>query len=140
MLRLVLVGFLVLTCLPVTGNPMKQVAQVNSIPMFMPYLVKKADVLKLTPEQVESFAKWRAENMAPALAAANTIKEGEYAIKQATLNGGSKREIQQILTNVANAREDLSARTLRCHDYTRAILNQVQWQQLLDMYKANMNT
>ena len=138
MKRLLSIALLLFIPLSTVANPMKQVAQVNPIPMFMPYLVKKAELLKLTSEQVAAFAKWRAENMAPAVEAANIITNGQRAITSATLNGDSAEKVQQLLTDVANARADLSARTLRCHEYTQSVLNESQWQQLVDLYKADI--
>ncbi|MBL0709851.1 MAG: hypothetical protein JJV99_02375, partial [Colwellia sp.] len=71
----------------VSANPMKSVQKVNPIPMFMPILVKQSDKLALTPKQVDAFAKWRGENMAPAVKATTAIIEGEKAVKKATLEG-----------------------------------------------------
>ncbi len=136
---LLTIALLLFIPLSTFANPMKQVAQVNPIPMFMPYLVKKAELLKLTTEQVAAFAKWRADNMAPAVEAANIITSGQHAITLATLNGDSAAKVQQLLTDVANARADLAARTLRCHEYTQSVLNESQWQQLVDLYKADIN-
>jgi len=119
---------------PASANPMMQVKQVNPIPMLMPFLVKKAQELSLTPEQVAIFAKWRAENMAPAVQATTTIIEGEKAIKQAVLAGADISKINIILNDVAKAHADLADRTLRCHAHTKEALTQTQWTQLLAMY------
>lgn len=119
---------------PASANPMMQVKQVNAIPMFMPLLVKKAQELSLTPEQVSIFAQWRAENMAPAVQATTTIVEGEKAIKQAVLEGADISKINIILNDVAKARADLADRTLRCHAHTKEALTKAQWSQLLAMY------
>lgn len=119
---------------PASANPMMQVKQVNPIPMLMPFLVKKAQVLSLTPEQVAIFAKWRAENMAPAMQATSTIVESEKAIKQAVLNGDSMSKINTFLYDIAKARADLANRTLRCHAHTKEALTQTQWTQLVAMY------
>ncbi len=107
---------------PVSANPMMQVKQVNPIPMLMPFLVKKAQVLSLTPEQISIFAKWRAENMAPAVQATSTIIEGGKAIKQAILNGDDVSKINTLLNDIAKARADLADRTLRCHAHTKEAL------------------
>ena len=119
---------------PVSANPMHQIKQVNPIPMFMPLLVKKSEELSLTSEQVSIFAKWRAENMAPAVQATTIIVEGEKAIKQAVLNGTDVSKINIILNDVAKARADLAKRTLRCHAHTKEALTEVQWTQLLDQF------
>ena len=115
-------------------NPMMQVAQVNPIPMFMPILVKKSAELSLTQVQIEAFAKWRGENMASALQASNAITNGEIAIKQASLDSKSRKEIDAMLVDVAKARADLANRTLRCHARTKEILTADQWQKLLNIY------
>ncbi len=115
-------------------NPMKQVAKVNPIPMFMPILVKKSQQLELSDQQVAAFTKWRAENMAPAMNESMSIKRGLKAIKQATLNGSSIAEIEELLSGVALARENLAARTLRCHSYVKRTLSAEQWKKMIALY------
>ncbi len=116
------------------SNPMMQVAQVNPIPMLMPVLVKKAAQLELTEEQIAAFAKWRSENMAPAMKASMAIKNGLQSIRKATLDGSSIEKIETMLAQVAQARADLADRTLRCHAYARRILSNNQWKKVIDLY------
>ena len=123
-----------MTGTPVSANPMMEVKKINPIPMFMPILVKKSDELSLTKEQISAFATWRAENMAPALQAKTTIIESENSIKNAILQGESIKKINRLLEDITNARKDLTSRTLRCHSYTKAVLNKTQWEKLLNIY------
>lgn len=116
------------------ANPMKKVAQVNAVPMLMPYLVQKAETLQLTPEQIKIFAKWRAENMSPALISATAINESDKKIKKAVMSGASDSEIMAMYMQVNEIRMALAKRTLNCHRLVQSTLTTEQWQQLSVMY------
>ncbi len=116
-------------------NLMMLMMKTSPLPVLMPILVKNSEELGLSKEQNEALAKWRTENMAPALTLANEIIEGDKAIKQAALDGKPKEKIEAMVNAVLEKRSEMANKMLVCRDNTKRILSKSQWQKMVKLYR-----
>ncbi len=110
--------------------------KVSPMPMLMSSLVKEAETLKLTQQQIDTFAKWRKNNMAPAMTLATDILSLERQINSAALDRGNTDKVNLLLNELMQKRLSLASKMLECRDNVQKTLSKAQWQRLVELYKA----
>lgn len=110
--------------------------KVSPMPMLMSSLVKEAETLKLTQQQIDTFAKWRKNNMAPAMTLATSILSLERQITAAALDGLTNDQVKLLLNQLMEKRLSLATKMLECRDNVQKTLSESQWQQLVELYKV----
>lgn len=110
--------------------------KVSPMPMLMSTLVKQADALELTQQQIDTFAKWRKNNMAPAMTLATDILSLERQINSAALDRENTDQLKLLLNELMQKRLSLASKMLECRDNVQKTLSKAQWQRLVELYKA----
>jgi hypothetical protein len=113
--------------------------KVSPMPMLMPTLVKHAETLELTQQQMDVFAQWRKENMASAMTLATSILNLERQINSAALNGVPSKEVTNLLDTLMEKRLTLASKMLACRDNVKNTLSNQQWDSLVHLYGSTMH-
>jgi len=121
-------------------NFMTLILKTTPLPVFMPIIMKNSEQLGLSQRQKEEFAQWRTESMGPAMMLANSIIEGDKAIKEAALSEKGSMEIQEMIKHVLEQRSELANKTLLCRENSRRILSEKQWSQVISLYREMLQS
>lgn len=113
--------------------------KVSPMPMLMSTLVKHAETLELTQQQMDVFAQWRKENMASAMTLATSILNLERQINIAALNGVPSKEVTNLLDTLMEKRLTLASKMLACRDNVKNTLSNQQWDSLVHLYGSTMH-
>jgi hypothetical protein len=113
--------------------------KVSPMPMLMSTLVKHAETLELTQQQMDVFAQWRKENMASAMTLATSILNLERQINSAALNGVPSKEVTNLLDTLMEKRLTLASKMLACRDNVKNTLSNQQWDSLVHLYGSTMH-
>lgn len=116
------------------ADAMSVFKRTSPMPLLMGVLVKSGDKLALTKEQNAVFTQWRVNNMASSLQIGNEILDAEKAINQASLEGKSNKEVEEILTAMLDKRHTLASNMLACRDMIIKTLDADQWKKLVTIY------
>jgi hypothetical protein len=113
--------------------------KVSPMPMLMSTLVKHAETLELTQQQMDVFVLWRKENMASAMTLATSILNLERQINTAALKGEPSKEVTNLLDTLMEKRLTLASKMLACRDNVKNTLSNQQWDSLVHLYSSTMH-
>lgn len=117
-----------------SAGPMTVFKRTSPMPLLMPVIVKNGEQLGLSDKQSAVFTQWRVENMRTSLKIGNEILAGEQAIRQASLDGKSTVEIEQMMISVMEKRQSIASNMLKCRDMIIKTLDTTQWAKLVTIY------
>ncbi|MCK5361044.1 MAG: hypothetical protein KAJ95_10485 [Gammaproteobacteria bacterium] len=118
---------------------MRAMHHANPMPNLMMMVTKKGDDLNLNAEQEMALAEWR-EKSRPVIKenVAKVIKL-EDEIMTATLEGADKAVLMAKVDEMLALRRDIAARKANCRDNLKKILNEDQYNTVINAYSAHQS-
>ena len=112
------------------------VKQASPMPALMMVVKKHGDKLNMSEEQQQGMATWAKKYHPIMVELAMTVKNGENALLDAALNGASKEDLMAQVEVLLEKRKKISAIKIDCRDNMRKLLNDEQWNTLIELYKG----
>ena len=116
---------------------MKMIHHVNPMPNLMLVVKKMGDQLNLSPAQVSDLEKWRNERGPVMEKQYAAIVKLENELQEAALNNAPKEKIAGIADAIMQERMKVIRGKAFCRDNMKRILDDKQYQKVIDLYKAN---
>lgn len=115
---------------------MRMMQHVNPMPNLMKVIIQQDDQLDLTEEQSNALKGWRSKNHPRMKKIAEQVVALEKKLADEALAGAPGAALQQITNQILSARENIIKGKLACRNHIHGILNQEQWDKLVELYKA----
>lgn len=121
-----------------TTEQMKLIRHVNPMPNLMMVVIKNKEQLILSEEQDAALKEWRSNNHPQMMKMAKQVVTLEKKLAEEALAGASGAELQQISSEIFNVRGAIIKGKLACRNYMHDILNQEQWNKVVELYKEQI--
>ena len=118
---------------------MKQMKHASPMPNLMGTVMKNGQQLSLSGEQMKALKQWANVNQPRVWEWVGIITSTEKQLHDAVLKGASRDELDKMTLTILDTRQKIIRTKIMCVDNLRAILNNDQWNKLMDIY-AGMST
>lgn len=120
------------------GDMAAKMRHTNPMPPLMQVVIKKGDQLNLTKEQAAELKQWHDERMPVSKKLVHTILKLEAEIHAAAVDGKPLDKIDQLADSIMQNRIKLIRGKALCRDNMQRILDDKQFSQLIEIYKAGL--
>ena len=120
------------------NDKMEVMLHATSQPNYMNFILKNKEALKIDTEQHQKLEEIRKVKSPKAVKKANSIKEIEENSYQLSLDNVEKEALLNNLEKSLKLRSELAELKLDCRNKVLEILNEEQWNELLEMYKNKL--
>ncbi len=120
------------------SEKMKAMLHGTSLPHYMNMILKNKEALGINEEQNKKLVAFNKDKSPQAVKMANRIKELEGEMYQQSLANTVKKTLVNQLEETLKLRTSLAALKIECRDEVLEILNEKQWNDLLEMYQSKM--
>ena len=115
----------------------KHSGALHPMPNLMRVIKMHGDQLNLNAEQAEALAKWRGKSHNVVQAKMTQIKTLRSEMQKAVIDGATRSELGEYLTHLTLVRDSIVDTKLKCRNNMKKILNETQWKQVTEIYRAN---
>ena len=122
-----------------TPEQMKLMRHVNPMPNLMMVVVQNKDQLDLSEEQDAALQQWRSENHPRMMKMAEQVVSLEKKLGEEALAGATGAVLQEISAEIFNIRGAIIKGKLACRNTMHSILNEEQWNKVVDLYKKQVS-
>ncbi|WP_456404108.1 hypothetical protein [Thiolapillus sp.] len=130
-------SFSSITFAGMTPEQMQMMQHVNPMPNLMHVVIQQGEQLELTEEQSKALKEWHSKNQPQMMQMAKQVVELEKKLAEEALAGASGAVLQQITNQIFSVREKIITAKLACRNNMHGILDQKQWDKLVELYKAS---
>jgi len=117
--------------------PHKGMHMLQPMPNLMRVIKHNGDQLNLTKEQAANFAKWRELNHDKVYSRMQKMMAIRKALQVAAMKGANLAAINVYVTKMDRLRAEIIAAKIACRDNARNVLNDEQWNKLVELYRNN---
>ena len=112
----------------------------NPLPNLMRVVMKHGDELYLNKQQRVALKQWREANSEPMHKLVMQVIKAEKALHQAALADASMQQLQDLMDKVLGLRLQVAKGKISCRENMRSILDQQQWQRVVQIYQRMMES
>ncbi|WP_457664837.1 hypothetical protein [Thiolapillus sp.] len=136
LLSAILLSFSAFVSAGMTPEQMQMLHHANPMPNLMLVVMQKGDELELSEEQSKALDAWHSKNHPRIMEMVKRVNELEKTLASEALDGASGAVLQQITNEIFKVRENIIKAKLACRNNMHNVLNQKQWDKLVELYKA----
>ncbi len=115
---------------------MKQMKHASPMPNLMGVVKKNAKQLALNGDQMKALKQWSDVNQPRVWEWVGVIISTEKQLHDAVLKGASRDELDKMTLTILDNRQKIIRTKILCVENLRAILNDDQWNKLMEIYAA----
>ncbi len=120
-----------------TPEQAKLIHHANPMPNLMMVVNKNKEQLDLSEEQATALEEWHSKNQPHMMQMAKQVMTLEKKLSDEALAGASGAALQQITSEIFNVRGTIIKTKLACRNNMHEILNQEQWNKVVELYKKS---
>lgn len=118
---------------------MKQMKHASPMPNLMGIVKKNAQQLALNGDQMKALKQWSDVNQPRVWEWVDVITSTEKQLHDAVLKGASEDELDKMTLTILDSRQKIIRTKILCVENLRAILNDYQWNKLMEIYASMTN-
>lgn len=115
----------------------KGMHMLQPMPNLMRVIKHNGEQLNLTKEQAANFAKWRELSHDKVYSRMQKMMAIRKALQVAAMKGANLAAINVYVTKMDRLRAEIIAAKIACRDNVRNVLNDDQWNKLVELYRNN---
>ena len=120
-----------------TPEQARLIHHANPMPNLMMVVNKNKDQLDLSEEQASALKEWHSKNQPNMMQMAKQVMTLEKKLSDEALAGASGSVLQQITSEIFNIRGTIITTKLACRNNMHDVLNEEQWNKVVELYKKS---